>query len=321
MDNSALTKIEAAANVRLSEPKEEDEDPHEPEEWSGDPGTICSGRTAQGKPCTKRASYSLAGTPYCRTHYPYPPEYYETEHTQRQRWSEYFEERRRLLDHYNELERDVRSLEAMNELLEAAMAKLGLSVKRRSVQETRGQTSTVRIDALLFTLEEAHFGERPAWWLHDREGTHEALIQRWSDDNWRAIPLDPFKGGFRDVDYVGTRENAIRFAYLYQTFYRLRQQRELAWYGGSIREMIADGMEITSPEPLKALCGIEDPGSAWRVYRFDRRNRWVRVHSGSSEAAARWEYEQIKDADPAAAMLIDPAHQIVEQSGGSKDIW
>jgi hypothetical protein len=268
LDNFALSRIETATRVALPEPDEADEDIYEPEEWAGDPNTICSGRTAQGKACNKRARFSLSGTPYCGTHYPYPPEYYDAEEARRQRWNKEFEDRRRLLDRYRDLEQDLRSLEAMNELLEAAMAKLGLTAKRPQAVESTGSTSGVRIDGLTLTLEEAKFGPTPAWWLQARDGGRVALIQRRSEDEWRAIPVDPFTGGFRNTDYLGSRENAIRFAYLYQTFYRLRQERDLGWYEGSIREMIADGIEITSAEPLRVLCGIEDSGAGWRVYRI-----------------------------------------------------
>jgi hypothetical protein len=321
LDNCALSRIESAASFVVPESTEEDDNVYEPEEWNGDPDTICSGRTAQGKPCTKRARYSLLETPYCGTHYPHPPEYHEAEEARRRRWDKEFEDRRCLLDHYGELERDIRSLEAMNELLEAAMAKLGLTGNRPAVLEATGPTSDFRVDGLMFTLEEAHFGERPAWWLRSRNGCREALIQRWSETEWRGIPLDPHTAGFRDVDYVGIRENALRFAYLYQTFYRLRRERDLSWYGRSVREMIEGGIEITSPEPLRRLCGVENPGSGWRVYRFKHRDRWVQAHAGPSEAAARWEYERLEEDAPAAIMLIDPAHQIVEQDGGSKRIW
>jgi hypothetical protein len=40
-----------------------------------------------------------------------------------------------------------------------------------------------------------------------------------------------------------------------------------------------------------------------------------------SGAETRWEYERIKEPIPRAAILVDPAHQIVEQERGSKEIW
>ena len=170
LDNSALGRMESAATTTLYEPKDENE-ANEPDEWKGDPSTTCSGRTAQGKPCTKRASYSMAGTPYCRTHYPFPPEYYEADEARRHEWNKYFEERSRLLDRYAELESDIRSLEAMNELLQAAMARLGLAADRVEVPETTAPRSVIRVDGLTFTLEDATgVGSAPAWWLRDKDG-------------------------------------------------------------------------------------------------------------------------------------------------------
>ncbi len=321
LDKSALNRIESATGLTLSEPKDEGENAWEPEEWNGESGTVCSGKTAQGKHCTKKASYSLSGAPYCRTHYPYAPEYYEFEEARRRHWAEYFEQRDRVLAAYGELERDIRSLESMNEQLNAAMAKLGLTAKRVEVHEAKGPTSLIRVDGLTFTLEETDLGNTPGWWLHDREGYHEALIQRWSDNEYRTIPMDPNTGGVRDVNYIGSREDGVRFARLYQTFYRLRRKRDLSWYNGSIRRMIEAGNEITSTEPLRVLCQVEDAGSGWRVFRFKRGDGWVAIHSGSSEAAARWEYDRVMNADAPAAMLVDPAHQIVGQNGGSTEIW
>jgi len=321
LDKSALGSIESTSNLNLCEPEEGEDDGHEPEEWGGNPNAICSGRTAQGKPCTKRAAYSLAGAPFCRTHYPYPPEYYEAEERRREKWSQYAEQRKRLLDRYNELEHNIQALEAMNALLDAAIGKLGLTATRPDKIDVDGPMSVVRVDGLNFTLEQAQIGRTAAWWLRGRDGYRDALVQFWSEKQWRAIPLDPHTGGFRDVDYVGTREDVVRFAHLYQTFYRLRRERDLSWYANSVRKMVSEGIAITSPRPFQVLCGIEDAGSGWRIFHCEHRTGWIRDHSGVSEAAARWQYEHIRGAHPLAVMLVDPAHQIVEQTGGSRNLW
>lgn len=98
-----------------------------------------------------------------------------------------------------------------------------------------------------------------------------------------------------------------------------RRRRELDWFAGELLELSRTAGVLTTSRPLHDLCGIAKPGSGWRVFRFVNHN-WECMHSGNSEAEARWNYEH--DSDGRAQILLDPVHQIVDSSvAESRALW
>lgn len=128
------------------------------------------------------------------------------------------------------------------------MAELGLTAQRPEAAESAGPTSAFELTGSRSRSKKDKFGPTRAWWFQAREGGRIALIQRRSQDNWRAIPVDSYTGGFRNIDYLGN--HAIRFSRFYQTFYRLWRQRDLAWHEGSVPGMIAAGIDIVSAQAV-----------------------------------------------------------------------
>ena len=193
----------------------------------------------------------------------------------------------------------------------------------RSDQTSRPPADrTVHVDGLVFELTRSaattneHNVRRPS-------GSNFGVIQWVQDRGCAAHVFDPNTPGFHTSlggFLAATEEEAIRYAYLVDSFYRIRRRRELGWFGEAVGKLASIAGVLTTPQPLATLCGIAEARSGWRVFRFSGRE-WQCVYSGDSEAEARWNFDIREEDRTPGKLLVDPAHQIADSHVDSRSLW
>jgi hypothetical protein len=324
LDGRVRNLVENAAKADIESPKPQPGLEESFEEWTGDAAAICVGKTQKGSLCTKRASFSKEGQPYCRAHYPYPEGYKEARQNEREQWGKERQNREFLLDEYKRLQKSARGLNGMNHLLESTMDRLGITGAHVEGPKVRkGICETVYIDGLTFYLEEATYPV-PSYWLSRESLGSLSILQDYADKGWRVVELDSNSGGFRSGagKFLSSRQHAIRYTHLHSMFYRVRRRRDLSWYNSAVHELVEKGCSLISPEPLQNLCGVDIQEPGWHV--FENRRGGLEYdcrYSGFSEAEARWHYDAEADENSAMVLLTDPSNQLIDHRGESKRLW
>ena len=322
LDDKVAAMVDEAVRFQLNEPSgDESEDDGIPA-WSGDPA-VCAGTTQKGKACTRPGTLDHDGKPFCSQHYPYPASYHEERERHSRAWSEYFEHRRGALDRYQRLEQMLSGLSGMNRDLSGALRALGIPEPAQpDGNPPPPATRTMHVDGLRFEFTPAA-GRPNEEYVRRPLGRDFGLIQQVPGRGWVAYVFDPNTPGFHTSlsQFISSNEEeVVRYAYLIDTFYRIRRRRELGWFGDAVAELAKVSGVLTTPQPLIVLCGIDEPGSGWRVFRFCRRE-WQCAYSGDSEAEARWNYDIREEDRSPARLLVDPAHQVIDSQADSRSLW
>ena len=322
LDERVAAMVEEAVRFELHEPSSDESEDDGITTWSAEPAT-CAGVTQKGKACTRPGTLDHNGKPFCSRHYPYPASYHEERERHSRAWLEYFEHRRAALDRYQRLEQILSGLSGMNRDLSGTLRALGIPEPAQpDGNPPAPATRTMHLDGLRFEFTPAA-GRQNEEYVRRPLGRDFGLIQQVPGRGWVAYVFDPNTPGFHASlsQFISSnQEDVVRYAYLIDTFYRIRRRRELGWFGDAVAELAGVSGVLTTPQPLIVLCGINEPGSGWRVFRFCRRE-WQCAYSGDSEAEARWNYDIQEDDRSPARILVDPAHQVIDSQADSRSLW
>lgn len=339
LDHRVQLLVEKAMAVNIPEPPQSDDGPEhlseddEPKSLSSEERRICVGLTQKGKPCTTRARYEHAGTPYCAVHYPYSEGYraFRAQEEKRNqeysaKYREYLEEREALLNYIETVEKLIWGLDQMNNTLTRAVQRLELRAPKVVKSKAfLGPRELVRVDGLNFYLEGASYPE--SFWIVGNDDDRLAVCVQQRDDGWAVFELDRNTGGFRNsYDYflARRREEAIRYAVLYTMCYHIRYKRDLEWFTETIATLSQQGVDITSRVPLQDLCNITITSHGWHVFqraRGENHRKFVALYTGESEIEARWEYTVAEREGEIAIVLVSPSNQIVDYRVHTQELW